>query len=360
MQASDDLFLRIAVALAKRGQMTCAPNPPVGCVIVRDGQIIGRGYHRRAGEGHAEVEAIADAGGKVQGATVYVSLEPCAFVGRTPACATTLVEKQVARVVVAAQDPHPKVSGAGLRILREAGIAAELRTLYAAQDLIRGFAARIGTGRPLVRVKTASSIDGAVALANGESQWITGPAAREDVQYWRARSDAIITGVGTVIADDPRLNVRSYPNAHQPLRVVLDRQARVPPASRLLNDGQPTLVVHHPDATLSAWAENTGVSTLAQDPSDLAGVLAHLAHLGCNEVLVEAGPGIVGSVVQAGLWDEWVAYIAPKLLGSESRQVAEFKINAMANVVGARVIEQRLCGDDLRVLLRPAAKAAAG
>ncbi|MGK0260977.1 MAG: diaminohydroxyphosphoribosylaminopyrimidine deaminase, partial [Candidatus Azotimanducaceae bacterium] len=199
LHASDLLLLKAATELAEQGRFTCAPNPTVGCIIVRQGELIGRGYHAVRGQGHAEVQAIKDAGGDVSGATVYVSLEPCAFEGRTPACAQTLIEAKVARVVIALTDPHPRVAGLGAKMLVEAGIEVEQVELPEAQAAIRGYASRIVRQRPWVTVKTASSLDGSVALANGESQWITGPQARADVQRLRARSDAIVTGVGTVI-----------------------------------------------------------------------------------------------------------------------------------------------------------------
>ena len=199
VSTSDQLFLQAAIQLAERGRFTCAPNPTVGCVIARDGAIIGRGYHARTGEGHAEVNAIADAAQDLAGTTVYVSLEPCAFEGRTPACAKTLVTAGVARVVIAAEDPHPQVAGAGIGILRAAGIEVALMVQPEALALIEGYVSRVTRGLPWVRVKSASSLDGAISLGSGESQWITSPQARADVQYWRARSDAIITGVGTVL-----------------------------------------------------------------------------------------------------------------------------------------------------------------
>jgi len=351
---SDRLFLRSAIELAERGRFTCAPNPTVGCVIVRDGRIIGRGFHARTGEGHAEVNAINDAAGDVAGATVYVSLEPCAFVGRTPACAQTLIDVQVARVVIAAEDPHPNVAGAGINMLRAAGVEVALMVQPAALELIEGYVSRITRARPLVRVKTASSLDGATALGNGESQWITGSAARADVQYWRARSDAIITGVATVRADDPQLNVRDADclPCRQPLRVVLDSELRIPPDATLLHDGGETLLVHRPHVAVPSHLQRLpGVSCLAAagGTEDLDGLLEHLAQLGCNEVLVEAGAKVCGSFAQQKLWDEWLCYIAPKWLGSDSRQLADVQVQALALAPQGSIKSVTMIGNDMRV-----------
>ena len=349
MKDSDFLLLKLTVDLAKQGRFTCAPNPAVGCVIVRDGAIIGRGYHRRAGAGHAEVEAINAAGGDVNGATVYVSLEPCTFVGRTPACAQLLVDKGVRRVVVAALDPHPRVSGGGIKFLKNAGVQAELIVLPEAQELIQGYASRIERGRPWVRIKTASSLDGGTALASGESQWITGPLAREDVQYWRACSDAIVTGVGTVIADDPALTVRRF-DAKQPLRVILDSTLRTPPEAQVRTDGHATLFVHRQG--VSAIGSQADIRCLSHDPSDLTGLLEWLSNQeDCNEVLVEAGAGVVWSFVRAGLWDEWVAYLAPKVMGEGAQKLADTVFAQMTDVPEGHIRGVDRIGDDIRVVM---------
>ena len=325
----------------------------MGCIIVRRGDLIGKGYHAVPGEGHAEVQAIKDAHGDVIGATVYVSLEPCAFEGRTPACAQTLIEAKVARVVIALTDPHPRVAGLGVKMLVDAGIEVELVELPEARAAIRGYASRLERQRPWVTVKTASSLDGSVALASGESQWITGPQARADVHRLRARSDAIITGVGTVIEDNPRLTVRldSDEDYQQPLRVVLDSHGRTPPSASLMTDEFATLIVHEPSASVDK--SGRAVSELAVSPSDVTAVLTYLADQGCNEVLVEAGPKVVGSFAQAALWDEWVAYIAPKFLGSDSLRVADFKLEALANAQAAKLIDVTPVGDDLRLTMVP-------
>ncbi len=354
MNPSDRLFLQATVELAERGRFTCSPNPTVGCLIVRNNTIIGRGFHAYTGQGHAEVNAIANAGGDVRGATVYVSLEPCAFVGRTPACAQTLIDAGVARVVVAAEDPHLSVAGAGIKMLRHAGIEVNLLTQQAALNLIQGYVSRITRNRPFVRMKTASSVDGGIAMASGESQWITGSAARQDVQYWRARSDAIITGVGTILADNPRLTVRDkqLEPFKQPLRVVLDSHLQTPQHAHVLQDGLNTLLIHNPAAAIPDFFQGLDAVRLhapAEGTQDLSGLLTHLAALGCNEVLVEAGARVCGSFAAAHLWDEWLCYIAPKWLGSDHQNLAEFTVPDLASAPLGKVVEMNRVGEDMRV-----------
>jgi len=361
---SDTLFVKATLELAALGRNSCAPNPPVGCMIVRDGQVIGRGYHQAAGQGHAEVNAIADAGGDIAGATVFVSLEPCAFVGRTPACAQTLIDARAKRVVIGVEDPHPQVAGKGCQMLRDAGIEVRVLNLPEAEQMIAGFVSRILKKRPRVVLKSASSLDGAVALASGESQWITGQPARQVVQELRAQSDAVITGAGTVIADDPQLTVRDpvllQGHLAQPLRVVLDSKLRASPDSQIFSDG--TLVVHGLDAGARYASPTSGeveYLALTNGPQDLAGLLEVLAERGCNNVLIEAGPKILGSFLQSDsgvpLWDEWVCFIAPKALGRDSMSVADFAIAELAQAHAAKVLDCTLVGDDLQLRLAPAA-----
>ena len=361
MNGSDQLLLKATYALAEGGRYTCAPNPTVGCVIVRGGEIMGRGFHKKAGEGHAEVEAIRDAGGDVAGATVYVSLEPCAFEGRTPACAGTLIEAGVSRVVIGMLDPHPKVSGEGVRLLEAAGIEVEVGNDPEAKALIRGYCSRIERHRPWVRIKTASSLDGATALASGESQWITGGEARADVQYWRARSDAILTGIGTVLADDPALTVRDY-DAQAPLRVVLDSTLRTPAHAQVVTDGLPTLLVHETGVerrkeeigpALGYAAGRPGLKFLAGDPRNLPDLLSLLAERGCNEVLVEAGSGLVGSFVAAGLWDEWVAYLAPAVMGMDTQGLVGAAFKNMQAIPRGEIMAVDQIGPDVRIVMVP-------
>ena len=362
---SDHLYIQAALELAARGRHSCAPNPPVGCIIARDGQVLGRGYHRVAGEGHAEVNAIADAGSDVARATVYVSLEPCAFVGRTPACAQTLIDAGVGRVVVGVQDPHPQVAGKGSQMLRDAGIDVEILDLPEAHDMIAGFKSRIVRKRPRVVLKSASSLDGAVALSSGESQWITGAPARAEVQRLRALSDAVITGVGTVIADNPQLTVRDEAllqgNLKQPLRVVLDHNLRAPTDRQIFSER--TLVVHGSGADAVYSSPTRGeveYLALPDGTRNLTVILEALAARGCNNVLVEAGPKVLGSFLNANqdtpLWDEWICFVAPKVLGSGSLSLAEFTITELASSETAVIVDHKIVGDDLQLRLHPVIK----
>ena len=350
----DRLFLRAAVTLAERGLYTCAPNPRVGCLIVRDGRTLGRGWHARTGEPHAEVHALADAGSDVAGATAYVSLEPCSFYGRTPPCTEALVQAGIRRVVAAMTDPHPRIAGAGFQRLRQAGITVDVIDLPEARELNRGWIARLEHGRPWVRVKTAVSLDGRTAMASGESRWITGAAARADVQHWRARSCAVITGAGTVRLDNPRLTVREERFAaggrlRQPLRVVVSGTGALPPHAALLTDGGKTLL-----ACGRNGQPPPGAEVWRQDGSqvDLAALLAHLAESQCNEVLVEAGPTLAGAFLEAGLWDELIVYAAPRLLGSDARPLAHLPLARMADAVTGRITDTTTLGEDVRLTIR--------
>ncbi len=360
----DAHWMRRALALAQGGRCTAAPNPLVGCVLVRDGAVVGEGFHRRAGEGHAEVNALLEAGPRAGGATAYVTLEPCAHHGRTPPCAEALVSAGVARVVAAMQDPNPQVAGQGLARLRDAGIDVECGLLAEeAAALNPGFIKRMTTGRPYARVKMAQSLDGRSALADGASRWITGPAARADVQRWRAGSQAIVTGIGTVLADDPRLTVRLPDVASQPLRVVLDSRLATPPTARLLHGPGDTLVatcqVDAPQAAALA-AAGAQIVTLpaAAGGVDLGALLDELARRQCNEVLVEAGPRLAGAFLAAGLVDELIVYIAPHLLGHDARPVFELPpVQQMHARLDLEPLDVLSFGPDLRLRLRPAARA---
>ena len=370
LTATDVLYLRAALELAARGRYSTSPNPRVGCVLVRRGQILGRGWHRRAGGPHAEVAALDDArqnGHSVRGATAYVSLEPCSFYGRTPPCADMLVDVGIRRVVGASRDRHPKVAGFGYERLRSAGVLVTEAELDEALQLNRGYLQRHQRGRPWVTLKVAASLDGAVALANGESQWITGEAARADVQRLRAQSCAVLTGVGTVLADDPQLNVRDPAFAvdgvlRQPLRIVLDSQLRTPSEARLFNaDGAgAVLLVHGTRAAPDAWAGTAETLACGDEQVDLAALVAKLAARELNEVLVEAGPRVIGAFLQAGLWDELVLYLAPKVLGSASRQLAEFGLTRLDDAVGGGFSEVTRLGEDLRLTLRNTRSEAVG
>lgn len=362
--AADRLFLDAAVELAARGLNSTSPNPRVGCLIVRDGVVIGRGWHVRAGEGHAEVNALADAraagsGSLISGATAYVSLEPCAFHGRTPPCSRALIEAGIARVVAAMGDPHPRVSGAGFAELTAAGIAVELIERPQAEALNAGFVSRLTRGRPLIRIKVATSLDGRTAMASGESRWVTGEAARADVQAWRARSCAIVTGAETVLVDDPALTVRDPALAvegriRQPLRVVMDSHLRVGPTARLFSEPGPVLIAHTDGHPAHARAEFLKLEASLDGRVDATALVAALASRGHNEVLVEAGPTLVGGFLSAGLWDELLLYVAPKLLGSDARPLAHLPLQRMIEAIEAKIADCAQIGADLRLRLVPA------
>jgi diaminohydroxyphosphoribosylaminopyrimidine deaminase/5-amino-6-(5-phosphoribosylamino)uracil reductase len=369
-----------ALELAEQGLETTHPNPRVGCVIAHGEEIVGEGWHERAGEPHAEINAVGAAGHKAAGATAYVTLEPCSHHGRTPPCVDALIAAGVARVIFALEDPNPRVSGRGAEALRRAGIIVESGLMAAeAAELNPGFLKRMRTGRPWVRVKLAMSLDGRTALANGTSQWITGPAAREDVQRWRARSSAILTGIGTVLADDPRLDVRlpDPPSGRprlQPLRVVLDARLEIPAEARLLTTGGNVLIMA---ATAQAGNEKEvaarrarlaargatieevpaarpdATAAVAQARLSLSAVLDRLGQREINELWVEAGARLAGALLQQALVDELVIYIAPKLLGPQARPLVE--IAALGKLDDARqfiVVETRQIGEDVRLRLR--------
>lgn len=349
----DRLFLRRAVELAERGLYSTTPNPRVGCVIVRNGRVIGRGWHARSGEPHAEVNAIADAQGDVEDATVYVSLEPCCHTGLQPPCTEALVRGRVRRVVGAMEDPNPRVAGKGYGALRDVGIHVDAVELPEACELNAGFVKRLTTGRPLVRVKIAASLDGCTATASGESQWITSADARADVHAWRARSCAIVTGIGTVLADDPRLNVRGDAFAvdgviRQPVIAVADSRGRTPANARLFAGGGRVAVF------TGARAQNDRLPEIVRQAGervDPAALLRWLAHEGCNEVLVEAGATLAGAFLGGDLWDEAVIYLAPKLLGKWARPMAGMSIERLADAVQGTIRDIQSVGADFRVLL---------
>lgn len=359
--ATDHAHMAQALRLAGRGLFTTQPNPRVGCVIAHAGDVIGEGWHQRAGEPHAEVFALREAGERARGATAYVTLEPCAHHGRTPPCADALVAAGVARVVIASDDPFPQVNGRGIDRLRAAGIQVETGLMgEAARELNIGFFSRIERHRPFVRVKLAMSLDGRTALANGESKWITGEAARADVQRWRARSSAILSGSGTVLADNPRLTVR-LPEEEaftQSWRVLLDRHLRTPAGSHVLDGSAPTLLLHGPAASCvdNHFEQVERIALPDHDGGlDLPAVLALLAGRGCNELHVEAGPTLCGALFAAGLVDELLLYVAPLLLGDSSRPLLHLpKLTDMAARWQLQLLEQQAVGVDWRLRLRPA------
>lgn len=358
--AIDTGHMAQALRLAERGLYTTQPNPLVGCVIAHGERVVGQGWHERAGQPHAEVFALREAGEQARGATAYVTLEPCAHHGRTPPCADALIAAGVARVVIAAEDPFPQVDGRGIGKLRDAGITVEAGLLRdTARELNIGFFSRIERQRPWVRVKLAMSLDGRTALGNGESKWITGEAARADVQRWRARSSAILTGSGTVLADNPRLTVRLDEQPFTPpLRVVLDRQLRMPVGSHVLDGQTPTLLMHAADAEPidQRFEHIERVVVAEQDGAlDLHAVLLLLARRGCSELHVEAGPTLCGALFAAGLADELLLYVAPLILGDAARPLLQLPaLTDMADRWSLRCIDQRQIGQDWRLQLRPA------
>ncbi|MCH9693124.1 MAG: bifunctional diaminohydroxyphosphoribosylaminopyrimidine deaminase/5-amino-6-(5-phosphoribosylamino)uracil reductase RibD [Gammaproteobacteria bacterium] len=319
-----------ALRLAERGRFTAHPNPVVGCVLVRAGEVLGEGWHCKTGEGHAEVNALQNAGGNVRGATAYITLEPCAHHGRTPPCADALVAAGVSRVVAAMVDPSDAVAGRGLQKLRDAGIETSVGLMSsAAANLNQGFIKRVARQRPFVRLKLAMSLDGAIAMSDGESQWITAAESRADVQKLRARSGAVLTGIGTVLADDPSLNVRSDAidtNGLQPLRVVLDTRLRMSANAKMLSLPGNTLVCHgepgNDTALRNAGSEVLQVGSGAAGV-DIDAVLAELAQREVNDVLVEAGATLAGRLLEGKFVDELVIYQAPHMMGSQTLRVLQ-------------------------------------
>ncbi|ROL94589.1 bifunctional diaminohydroxyphosphoribosylaminopyrimidine deaminase/5-amino-6-(5-phosphoribosylamino)uracil reductase RibD [Pseudomonas protegens] len=362
----DAHYMARALELARKGRYSTHPNPRVGCVIVRDGQVVGEGWHVRAGEPHAEVHALRAAGELARGATAYVTLEPCSHHGRTPPCADALVNAGVARVVAAMQDPNPEVAGRGLQRLAQAGIDTHSGVLEAeALSINKGFLKRMEHGLPYVRVKLAMSLDGRTAMASGESQWITGPAARSAVQRLRAESSVVLTGADTVLADDARLTVRAaelgldpeqtaLAMSRPPLRVLIDGRLRVPLDAPFFKAG-PVLV-----ATCAAVEEqyaNGPECLIVPGPDgqvDLHRLLLELAARGVNEVLVEAGPRLAGAFAQQGLVDEYQIFVAGKFLGSSARPLLDWPLAQMSEAPLLKIIEMRAVGDDWRVTAIPA------
>ncbi len=371
--ARDSHWMACALRLAERGLYSTSPNPRVGCVLVRDGKVVGEGWHQRAGEAHAEIHALSAAGEMARGATAYITLEPCSHHGRTPPCTDALHTAGVKRVVAAVQDPNPQVAGLGLEKLRAAGIEVECGLMEAAaRELNIGFFSRMTRGMPWVRSKIAMSLDGRTALHNGTSQWITGKAARQDVQHWRARSCAVLTGIGTILADDPQLNVREVETSRQPLRVVLDSYLRLPVLARILHplpspwggelargpaggEGGVLVYTATQDAGKIAALEKAGARvTVLPDANgrvDLSAALRDLTANGCNEVLVEAGSALNGALLQAGLVDELVLYLAPQLLGDMARGMAAMgELTDLNQSIELDWRDVRQVGSDLRIV----------
>ncbi|WP_461535654.1 bifunctional diaminohydroxyphosphoribosylaminopyrimidine deaminase/5-amino-6-(5-phosphoribosylamino)uracil reductase RibD [Spongorhabdus nitratireducens] len=369
---TDHKMMARALQLAEQGLYSTMPNPRVGCIVVQDNEgtpeIVGEGWHIRAGEAHAEIHALKEACSRAKGATVYVTLEPCSHYGRTPPCAEALAEAGVKRVVAAMLDPNPQVAGRGMERLQQAGIQVEHGLMQQqARALNAGFIKRMETGKPFVRCKLAMSLDGRTAMASGESQWITGPEARSDVQRMRARSCAVMTGSGTIQLDDAALTVRphqlgmtdpSLAAEKQPLRVVLDSALEISPQAKILQQPENTLLITaHPEEYRIKAMRALGAEVLTcpgeMDRVDLVSVMELLGRRECNEVLLECGATLAGAALDAGLVDELVVYMAPVLMGSNARPLLELPLTHMAGKVELEITDMRAIGRDWRITARP-------
>ena len=362
--AFDEAAMRRALELAQRGLYSTQPNPRVGAVLARDEEIVGEGWHERAGEPHAEPIAVRAAGDRARGSTAYVTLEPCSHHGRTPPCVEVLLAAGVRRVVYAVGDPNPRVNGAGAARLREAGLHVQSGLLEAeASALNAGFLMRMRHQRPFIRLKTGASLDGKTALANGESQWITSEAARADVQHWRAQSGAVLTSAATVIADDPRLDVR-IETPRQPMRVVLDRRRAVRKTARILAAPGDVLMFAAPTRERKAGPSDERLGNarverirISRSHLDLRAVFARLAELEVNDVLVEAGSRLAGALFALGLVDEWLLYIAPKLLGKDAKPLAALaRLTRLDAAPEFELLDSKVVGPDVRLRLKPKGK----
>jgi len=357
--ALDRSMMARALQLAEHGLWTTSPNPRVGCVLVRAGEIVGEGWHEKAGEPHAEVHALRAAGERARGATAYVTLEPCSHHGRTPPCAEALIAAGVSRVVAAMEDPNPLVAGRGLTLLQAAGIETASGLLESeARELNIGFVSRMTRGRPWLRLKAAASLDGKTALNNGVSQWITGPDARRDGHRWRARACAVLTGVGTVRDDDPGLNVRDVDTPRQPLRVVVDSRLETPPTAKILAGGGTLIFAAVDDAERAARLRAAGAEIVflpnPRGKVDLAALLQELGRRGINEVHAEAGSKLNGSLLREGLVDEFVFYLAPCLIGDDAAGLFSLPaLTTLADKQALKILDLRQIGADIRLIARP-------
>ncbi|MEC8525454.1 MAG: bifunctional diaminohydroxyphosphoribosylaminopyrimidine deaminase/5-amino-6-(5-phosphoribosylamino)uracil reductase RibD [Pseudomonadota bacterium] len=364
---ADRQWMAAALKLAAQGMYSTSPNPRVGCILVKDGEAIGEGWHQKAGEPHAEVLALRAAGDNARGATAYVTLEPCSHYGRTPPCAEGLIKAGVSRVVAAVCDPNPDVAGRGFQMLRETGIEVVESCLEdQATAINEGFMKRMRTGLPLVRMKLAMSLDGRTAMASGQSQWITGPEARRDVQRLRAQSCAVITGADSVLIDNPSMTVRAEEAGltipadlqRQPLRVIVDGEHRVNASANIFAQAGDILIASRttPTKPVERDADSGNLTYWAgekSDRTDLSGLLRHLAEQGHNEILVESGAQLAGAFVRAGLVDELIVYCAPTILGSDARPLLSLPIGDMAAQIRWRWQDVRMVGNDLRLTMRP-------
>src|SRR5688500_2961724 len=356
--ATDHGYMAQALRLAEKGLYGTSPNPRVGCVLVRDGKAVGSGWHKRAGEPHAEINALAVAGAAAQGATAYLTLEPCSHHGRTPPCAEALIKAGVARLVAAMQDPNPLVSGRGCALMEEAGITVQTGLMEAeARELNIGFITRMAEGRPWVRMKIAASLDGKTALNNSVSQWITSEHARRDVHRLRARSCVVMTGIGTVLADDPQLTVRHIKTSRQPLSAVVDSRLEIPvDASLLRGAGELIFTATASEGKIMALHDMGARTIVLPDENesvDLAGMMRRLADFEINEVLVEAGCRLNGALINTGLVDELIIYLAPYLLGDRARGMFGLaELTDLAEKRPLKIQDVRMVGPDMRVTAR--------
>lgn len=352
-----------ALRLAWRGRFSAHPNPRVGCVIVRDGVVVGEGWHEISGGPHAEVVALGESGELARGATVYVTLEPCAHQGKTPPCSDALIAAGVSKVIASMRDPFPDVSEQGFATLRAAGVDVQVGLMENdARSQNEGYLSRIERGRPFLRLKLAASLDGGTAMASGESRWLSGAQARADVQRLRAASGAIMTGIGTLLDDDPSLNVREPGlSRHPPLRVILDTRLRTPRTAKMLGlDGETIIYCGHDDgsdALRTAGAEIVETMVTGTDSGGRispVAVLEDLAERGVNDVLAECGPTLAGSLLDAGLVDELVIYQTPHIMGSETRPMFDTpKWQTLGNRLSLRILDVRTVGNDSRITARP-------
>lgn len=362
----DHEMMHRAIELARRGIMTTRPNPAVGCVITKDNKIIGEGWHQRAGEPHAEVHALKQAGADAKGATAYVTLEPCSHMGRTPPCAEALIEAGIARVVVAMHDPNPRVSGNGIKRLHEADIDVLVGVLEkSAEQLNPGFLSRMRENRPFITVKMASSLDGKTALSDGRSQWITGSHARADVQYWRAQSDAILTGADTILKDDPMLTVRqsqwpatrSLPEPlKQPIRIVIDSQNRVTDDAKIFESSAPVWLVRcEPGKPIRhAHCHEVIIDKAASGKVELSALMTELAKREVNQVWTECGASLAAALIEAGYCDRLIMYSSGQLLGNAARSLFDIdEPNTLDKAIRFKITDRRQVGDDQRVIAVP-------
>lgn len=359
MFSSDDhAYMSQALQLAEKGLYSTSPNPRVGCVIVRDGKIVGSGWHVKTGQPHAEINALNIAGGAAQGATVYLTLEPCSHYGRTHPCAEALIRAKVAKVIIAMQDPNPLVAGKGTSLLKQSGINVLVGLMGEwAKDLNVGFVSRMTNNRPWVRMKIAASLDGKTALNNGVSQWITGEAARHDGHRLRARSCAVLTGIGTVLEDDPQLSVRFIETPRQPLRIIIDSRLKIPTTARVLRGGGELIFTTTDNKERISALKEVGAHPIIlpneKGKIDLAGLMQILADFEINELLVEAGNRLSGAFIREGLVDELIIYLAPHLIGNRAMGMLQLpELTDLSEKYNLKIKDLRMVGKDIRIMSR--------